>query len=183
MSTQRVCCAGFGGQGVLSMGKLLAYAGMLDGKEVSWCPSYGPEMRGGTANCSIVVSDEPVGSPVITADATASIVMNQPSYDKFVEIVGSGGTIIINSSLVEKKVERNDVKAYYVPANEIAKELGNPKLANIILLGALLEVDKTVTEESVLNAFTKVFGENKAKFIPINKEALAKGAEYKKKKK
>ena len=118
MSTQRVCCAGFGGQGVLSMGKLLAYAGMLDGKEVSWCPSYGPEMRGGTANCSIVVSDEPVGSPVITADATASIVMNQPSYDKFVEIVGSGGTIIINSSLVEKKVERNDVKAYYVPANE-----------------------------------------------------------------
>ena len=160
------------------MGKLLAYAGMLDGKEVSWCPSYGPEMRGGTANCSIVVSDEPVGSPVITADATASIVMNQPSYDKFVEIVGSGGTIIINSSLVEKKVERNDVKAYYVPANEIAKELGNPKLANIILLGALLEVDKTVTEESVLNAFTKVFGENKAKFIPTNKEALAKGAEY-----
>ena len=178
MSTQRVCCAGFGGQGVLSMGKLLAYAGMLDGKEVSWCPSYGPEMRGGTANCSIVVSDEPVGPPVITADATASIVMNQPSYDKFVEIVGSGGTIIINSSLVEKKVERNVVKAYYVPANEIAKELGNPKLANIILLGALLEVDKTVTEESVLNAFTKVFGENKAKFIPINKEALAKGAEY-----
>ena len=178
MSTQRVCCAGFGGQGVLSMGKLLAYAGMLDGKEVSWCPSYGPEMRGGTANCSIVVSDEPVGSPVITADATASIVMNQPSYDKFVKIVGSGGTIIINSSLLEKKVERDDVKAYYVPANEMAKELGNPKLANIILLGALLEVDNTVTEESVLNAFTKVFGENKAKFIPINKEALAKGAEY-----
>lgn len=125
MSTQRVCCAGFGGQGVLSMGKLLAYAGMLEGKEVSWCPSYGPEMRGGTANCSIVVSDEPVGSPVITADATASIVMNQPSYDKFVEIVGKGGTIILNSSLIESKVERTDVKAYYVPANDIAKDLGN----------------------------------------------------------
>ncbi len=169
MSTQRVCCAGFGGQGVLSMGKLLAYAGMLEGKEVSWCPSYGPEMRGGTANCSIVVSDEPVGSPVITADATASIVMNQPSYDKFVEIVGAGGTIILNSSLIESKVDRTD---------DIAKDLGNPKLANIVLLGALLEVDKTVSEQAVLDAFTKVFGENKAKFIPINKEALAKGAEF-----
>jgi len=178
MSTQRVCCAGFGGQVVLSMGKLLAYAGMLEGKEVSWCPSYGPEMRGGTANCSIVVSDEPVGSPVITADATASIVMNQPSYDKFVEIVGAGGTIILNSSLIESKVDRTDVKAYYVPANDIAKDLGNPKLANIVLLGALLEVDKTVSEQAVLDAFTKVFGENKAKFIPINKEALAKGAEF-----
>ena len=178
MSTQRVCCAGFGGQGVLSMGKLLAYAGMLDGKEVSWCPSYGPEMRGGTANCAIVVSDEPVGSPVITSDATASIVMNQPSYDKFVEIVGTGGTVILNSSLIEYNVERDDIKAYYVPTNKNAKKLGNPKLSNIFTIISLLEVDKTVTEESVINAFTKVFGENKAKFIPINKEALAKGAEY-----
>lgn len=178
MSTQKICCAGFGGQGVLSMGKLLAYAGMLEGKEVSWCPSYGPEMRGGTANCAIVVSDEPVGSPVITAGATASIVMNLPSFNKFVDIVGAGGNVILNSSLIDKKVERTDIHAYYVPANDMAKELGNPKLANIILLGALIEVDNTVSVDACLNAFTKVFGESKAKFIPINKEALAKGAEY-----
>lgn len=181
MSTQKICCAGFGGQGVLSMGKLLAYAGMLEGKEVSWCPSYGPEMRGGTANCAIVVSDEPVGSPVITKNATASVVMNQPSFDKFVDIVGADGNIILNSSLIDKKVERTDVHAFYIPANDIAKELGNPKLANIILLGALLEVDKTVSVQAVLDAFTKVFGESKAKFIPINKQALERGAEEAKK--
>ncbi len=176
MSTQKICCAGFGGQGVLSMGKLLAYAGMLEGKEVSWCPSYGPEMRGGTANCAIVVSDDPVGSPVITAGATASIVMNLPSFNKFVDIVGKGGNVILNSSLIDKKVERTDINAYYVPANDMAKEMGNPKLANIILLGALIE--KTVSVDAVLEAFTKVFGESKAKFIPINKEALTKGAEH-----
>ncbi len=178
MKTQKICCAGFGGQGVLSMGKLLAYAAMLEGKEVSWCPSYGPEMRGGTANCAIVVSDEPIGSPVVTANATASVVMNLPSFDKFVGIVGAGGNVIINSSLIDKKVERTDIHAYYVPANDIAKELKNPKLANIILLGALIEVDKTVSVDACIDAFTKVFGESKARFIPANKEALNKGAEY-----
>lgn len=178
MKTQKICCAGFGGQGVLSMGKLLAYAALLEGKEVSWCPSYGPEMRGGTANCAIVVSDEPIGSPVITAGATASVVMNLPSFDRFVEIVGPGGNVILNSSLIDKKVERTDVNAYYVPANDIAKELNNPKLANIVLLGALIEVDQTVSVQACLDAFLKVFGENKAKFIPANKEALNRGAEY-----
>ena len=109
MSTARVICAGFGGQGVMSMGQLLTYAGMLEGKEVSWLPSYGPEMRGGTANCAVTVSDKPVGSPVISGDATCAIVMNLPSLDKFESEVKPGGKILVNSSLIERKVERKDI--------------------------------------------------------------------------
>ena len=123
MSTARVICAGFGGQGVMSMGQLLTYAGMLEGKEVSWLPSYGPEMRGGTANCAVTVSDKPVGSPVISGDATCAIVMNLPSLDKFESEVKPGGKILVNSSLIERKVERTDVDVYYIPANDIALEL------------------------------------------------------------
>jgi 2-oxoacid:acceptor oxidoreductase, gamma subunit, pyruvate/2-ketoisovalerate family len=174
MSTARVICAGFGGQGVMSMGKLLTYAGMLEGKEVSWLPSYGPEMRGGTANCAITVSDKPVGSPVITDDATCAVIMNKPSM-KFVENVVPGGYVLVNSSLIDTKVERDDVNVTYIPANELAAELGMPKVANMIMLGACLKVTESVDIESVLQAFLKVFGERKAKFIPMNREALKKG--------
>lgn len=177
MSTARVICAGFGGQGVMSMGQLLTYAGMLEGKEVSWLPSYGPEMRGGTANCAVTVSDKPVGSPLISDDATCAIVMNLPSLDKFESDVMPGGKLLINSSLIQRKVEREDVEAYYINANEIANELGNPRVANMIMLGAYLELSKTVDVESVLEAFKKVFGPSKEKFVPLNKEALLKGAE------
>lgn len=177
MKTNRICCAGFGGQGVMSMGKLLAYAGMLEGKEVSWCPSYGPEMRGGTANCAVVVSDSPVGSPIVDSNATAAVVMNLPSFEKFVKVVGAGGTVIINSSLIEEEVKRTDVRVYKIPVNEIANELGNPKLINIIMLGALIEIEKTVSPESIIEAFKKVFGPSKEKFVPINREALSKGAQ------
>lgn len=176
MKTNRICCAGFGGQGVMSMGKLLAYAGMLEGKEVSWAPSYGPEMRGGTANCAVVISEEPVGSPVVDSDATSVVIMNEPSM-KFIDILEPGGVALINSSLIKEKVKRNDITVYYIPVNEIAEHLGNPKLINIIMLGSLIEIEKTVEPESIMDAFLKVFGENKAKFIPINREALAKGAE------
>lgn len=176
MKTNRICCAGFGGQGVMSMGKLLTYAGMLEGKEVSWAPSYGPEMRGGTANCAIVVSDEPIGSPVVDSEATAVVVMNEPSM-KFIDIIAPGGAVFINSSLIKEKIDRDDIRVYYIPVNEIADQLGNPKLINIIMLGSLVEVEKTVKAESIIDAFTKVFGANKEKFIPINREALAKGAE------
>ena len=175
MATERVICAGFGGQGVMSMGQLLTYAGMLEGKEVSWLPSYGPEMRGGTANCAVTVSDKPVGSPVISGDATCAIVMNLPSLDKFEREVKPGGKILVNSSIIERKVERTDINAYYIPANDIALELGNPKVANMIMLGACLKVTEAVDIESVLQAFLKVFGERKSKFIPINREALQKG--------
>lgn len=176
MSTERVICAGFGGQGVMSMGQLLTYAGMLEGKEVSWLPSYGPEMRGGTANCAVTVSDKPVGSPLIASDATCAIVMNSPSLDKFESEVVPGGKILVNSSLIERKVERDDVEAYYIPANDLAIELGNPKVANMIMLGAYLGANKTVETDSVLEAFKKVFGPSKEKFVPLNKEALQKGS-------
>ena len=177
MSTARVICAGFGGQGVMSMGQLLTYAGMLENKEVSWLPSYGPEMRGGTANCAVTVSDHEVGSPLITDDATAAILMNLPAFRKFQNDVIPGGKILVNSSLIKEKVERDDVDVYYVPANDIAAELGNPKVANMIMLGAYLGVSGTVEVDSVLEAFKKVFGERKAKFIPLNRAALGKGIE------
>jgi len=176
MSTARIICAGFGGQGVMSMGQLITYAGMIEGKEVSWLPSYGPEMRGGTANCSVTVSDKPVGSPVIAKDATCAIVMNLPSLDKFEKDIKPGGKLIINSSLIDRKVERDDIDVHYIPANDIAIELGNPKVANMIMLGAYLKTEPLVEVQSVIEAFKKVFGPSKEKFIPLNKEAIQRGA-------
>jgi len=174
---EKVIIAGFGGQGVMAIGKLLAYAGMLENKEISWLPSYGPEMRGGTAYCDVMISDSLIGSPVISHDATAAIIMNLPSLKKFEKEVMPGGKIIINKSLINEETTRKDVDAYYIPANEIAAELGNSKVSNMILLGAYLELTKVVTIESTLEAFLKVFGENKTKFIPLNREALLKGGE------
>lgn len=172
----RIVFAGFGGQGVMAMGQLITYAGMIEDKNVSWLPSYGPEMRGGTANCGVVVSDEPVGSPVVV-DATSAVVMNKPSLDKFEKDIVPGGKLFINSSLIDKKATREDIDVYYIPANEIAIELGNDKVANMVMLGAYLEVTKLVKVESILEAFTKVFGENKARFLPLNQKAIEKGAE------
>ncbi len=177
MLNEKVICAGFGGQGVMSMGMLITYAGMIEGKEVSWLPSYGPEMRGGTANCNVLVSDEPIASPIITDDATTVVAMNLPSLDKFEESAHSGGNIIVNSSLISKKVARDDVNVYYVPANEIASELGNLKTANMVILGAYLEITHSVKTESLAKALEKVFGASKSHLIPINKEALKLGAE------
>ncbi|MDR1774124.1 MAG: 2-oxoacid:acceptor oxidoreductase family protein [Clostridioides sp.] len=177
MATSKVICAGFGGQGVMSMGQLLTYAGMMLEKEVSWLPSYGPEMRGGTAMCAVTVSDEPVGSPLITDDATAAIVMNAPSFEKYQSSVAPGGYMFINSSLIDAKGTRDDVKYYYIPANEIAAEVNNPKAANLVMLGAFLAIDPVVDTDTVLKAFLKVFGANKEKFIPANRAALEKGAE------
>lgn len=174
---KRIICAGFGGQGVMSMGQLLAYAGMLEDKNVSWLPSYGPEMRGGTANCSVIVADEEIGSPVITDDADIAIVMNLPSLLKFEKDVKPGGKIFVNESLISKKVERTDVDAYYVDANKIAASIGNDKAANLVMLGAALGKDEIVDAESILEAFKKVFGPSKEKYIPQNREALKQGAE------
>lgn len=174
---EKVIMAGFGGQGIMAIGKLLAYAGMLEGKHVTWMPSYGPEMRGGTANCAVVVSDEEVGSPLISRDGTAAIVMNLPSLSKFEKELVPGGKLIINKSLVDAQPSRKDLDVYYVNANELAMELGNAKVANMVILGAYLELTKIVDVESVLHAFLKVFGENKTHLVPLNKDALAKGAE------
>lgn len=167
--------AGFGGQGVLLMGQLLAYAGMMEDKEVSWLPSYGPEMRGGTANCSVVISDAPVASPVVTK-ATAVVAMNRPSLDKFEANVLPGGMIFINSSIIEEKAKREDIQAFYVPCNQIAEELGNPKVANMVMLGAYIAKTQCVDIEHVLDALLYKLGERKAHTIPVNREALKRGA-------
>ncbi len=177
MLNERVIMAGFGGQGIMSMGQLLTYAGMLEGKQVSWLPSYGPEMRGGTSNCNVIVSDSLIGSPVITNNATCSIVMNLPSFWKFEENVEKGGTILINSSLIDSKATRDDITAYYIPANEVALELGNAKAANMVMLGAYLALSGAVKQESVLEALKKVFGPGKAHLLPLNEQALTRGAQ------
>lgn len=173
---ERIVAAGFGGQGVMALGQLLTYAGMVEDKKVSWFPSYGPEMRGGTANCNVIVSDDPVASPVVVEPTTA-LVLNKPSLDKFEDTVVPGGRLIINSSLIEVKAKRDDIDSYYVPANDIASELGNLRVANMVMLGAYLAVTNLVTIDSIEKAFFKVFGENKAHLLPINQEAMTRGAE------
>ena len=178
---EKVIMAGFGGQGVMAIGKLLAYAGMIEEKHVTWMPSYGPEMRGGTANCAVVVSKDEVGSPLISKDETAAIVMNLPSMIKFEKELVPGGKLIINKSLIDAKPNRKDIDVYYVSANELATELGNAKVANMVMLGAYLELTKAVDVDSVLHAFVKVFGEDKSDLVPLNKAALLKGAEAVKK--
>ncbi len=176
MTSQQVIIAGFGGQGIMSMGQLLTYAGMLEGKNVSWLPSYGPEMRGGTANCNVILSDTPVGSPVVT-EADTAIIMNLPSLDKFQNSVVKDGILLINSSLVDKKTSRDDVRVYEIPVNRIADELGNAKVANMVMLGAYLELTNIVSTESIIESLRKVLGPSKEDLIPVNEEALKQGAQ------
>ncbi|MCK8059489.1 MULTISPECIES: 2-oxoacid:acceptor oxidoreductase family protein [unclassified Fusibacter] len=176
MLNEKVIMSGFGGQGIMSMGQLLTYAGMIEGKQVSWLPSYGPEMRGGTANCNVIVSESLIGSPVITNNATCAIVMNLPSLTKFETDVQTGGSLLINSSLIEQKTSRDDVTAYYIPANEVALELGNAKVANMVMLGAYIKLTGAVKQETIIEALKKVFGPSKAHLLPMNEEALTRGA-------
>lgn len=173
---ERIVIAGFGGQGVMAIGQLLTYAGMIEDKRVSWLPSYGPEMRGGTANCNVIISTDPVGSPVVI-EATAVLVLNKPSLDKFEKSVVPGGKLFINSSLIDRESTREDIDIYYIPANDIANELGNNRVANMVMLGAYLEAASPVSLESIYEAFPKVFGEKRMNLLPINKEAMKKGAE------
>jgi len=174
MATQEIIFAGFGGQGILSMGKFLAYAGMDANMNVSWLPSYGPEMRGGTANCSVIVSDQPVGSPIVT-DPTTVVVMNRPSLDKFEEQITKGGLLIMDSDLVNRESERNDIEVIKIPAQTEAEKIGNKRIANMVLLGALVEKTKIVEMDVLIEAL-RVHG--KEKFFEANKKALMKGAEY-----
>ena len=172
----QIISAGFGGQGVLLLGQLIAYYGLQEGKNVSWLPSYGPEMRGGTANCSVVVSDEEVGSPVVT-EADVVVVMNRPSFEKYEGNVAPGGKLFVNSSLIDLKTERTDIEVYYVPVNAIAEELGNGRVANMVMLGAVLEKTGIVSPKTAIACLTASFGAKKAHLIPVNEQALAKGAE------
>ena len=166
--------AGFGGQGMLLIGKFLAMACMLDGKHVSWLPSYGPEMRGGTANCSVIVSDAPVASPLVDK-ADVVVAMNRPSLDKFESHVKPGGTLVINSSLIDRKAERDDIDVVYCDATRIAEEVGNPKGANVAILGAMLQKVPVVDDEKMSEAIRIELGERKAKFLPGNMKALQAG--------
>jgi 2-oxoglutarate ferredoxin oxidoreductase subunit gamma len=172
--THEIIMAGFGGQGVMLMGQLMTYAGMLENKHVSWIPSYGPEMRGGTANCSVIISDEPVGAPIVT-EPTAVVAMNLPSLDKFEPLLQAGGSLIINSSLIERGAKRTDLKVYRVPSNDIANELGNAKVANMVVLGAVIAATGAVGYDSVLKAFAKMFAK-KPELLAVNEQAIRRGA-------
>ncbi|MGV2940590.1 2-oxoacid:acceptor oxidoreductase family protein [Mesobacillus sp. LC4] len=171
---EEILIAGFGGQGVMSMGQLIAYAGMKEGKFVSWLPSYGPEQRGGTANCAVVVSEEQVGSPLVSRPSTA-IVLNNPSYEKFEPMVRAGGLLIVNSSLISKGSERNDIRVLNIDATDKANELGNSKVANMILLGAFLEETGILSDDSILEALKKVLSPEKHFLLEINRQALELG--------
>lgn len=177
MNQEKIIAAGFGGQGVMSMGRLIAYTGMQQGKEVSWLPSYGPEMRGGTANCHVIVSETPIGSPIISGDATSVIVMNYPSMVKFTDQLVADGLMLFNSSLIEEGPERSDIRVIPVPANRLAQDAGSLKAANMVMLGAFIGATKIYKLEDVVAALKKVFGPSKEKFIPMNEEALRKGME------
>ena len=166
--------AGFGGQGVMLMGQILAYAGMMEGQQVSWFPAYGPEMRGGTANCSVIIGDEAVGTPIVT-EPQVVVAMNLPSLDKFEPHLAAGGILLINSSLIERSAKRSDVKVLLVPCNDIAKELGNPKVANMVMVGAIVAASGVVKIESVLQVLAKKIFKNKPEVMQLNEQAIRRG--------
>ena len=166
--------AGFGGQGMLLIGKFMAMSCMLDGKHVSWLPSYGPEMRGGTANCSVIVSDEPVASPLVDK-ADIIVAMNRPSLDKFEEHVKPGGVLVINSSIIDRKAVRDGITVVYCDANGIAEQVGNPKGANVAILGAVMAKADVTSLDSMMEAIRIELGEKKARFLEGNKKALQAG--------
>ena len=169
----KIIIAGFGGQGVQSLGMFIAYGAIHDGKEVTFLPSYGPEMRGGTSNCSVVVSEKPVASPIIT-NPDVLIAMNKPSLAKFENKVKKGGTIIVNSSLIEDKVTRTDVKVIYLDANDLALKAGNVKTANIVSLGAYTKVSGMFSAQTMKNVVEEKFAK-KPKLIPVNLVAFDLG--------
>ena len=176
--TNEFLIAGFGGQGLLFAGKFLVNKGMMEGKEVSWLPSYGPEMRGGTANCSVIVSDEPVGSPIVSKP-NVLMVMNLPSLDKYEKDVPAGGKIFVDSSLIGRKVERTDVEAYYVPATQLASDNGLTGLANMILIGKLMkELGEFEDEAAVAESLKKVVSVKHPEMFDFNLKALKMGRDY-----
>ena len=174
--TTQILIAGFGGQGILFAGKCLAYEGLFEDKQVSWLPSYGPEMRGGTASCSVVLSDDPVGSPIVS-NPDVLIAMNLPSLDKYESTVKAGGIIVLDSSLIERKVERSDVKAVYVPATKLASDNGIPTLANMIIVGKVLKEIGEYDEEAILTTLKKIISAKHADMLDFNLKAIKLGSE------
>ena len=177
MSAKNMLFSGFGGQGILFAGKFIAYKGLIEEKQVSWLPSYGPEMRGGTANCSIILSDTPVGSPIITTPDVL-VAMNLPSLQKFVDTVAPGGKIILDSTLIDAKVERTDVEVFYIPATQMAKDAGFSTLANMILMGKVIKETEAVRFDNNKETLESFIPAKKAKLIDINCQALQAGYDF-----
>jgi 2-oxoglutarate ferredoxin oxidoreductase subunit gamma len=174
---EEIIVSGFGGQGALFAGQLLTYTGMDEGFHVTWIPSYGPEMRGGTAHCIVILSDDDIGSPIIR-EPSICIVMNPPSMDKYEPLVKSGGLLVVNSTLVRRTSEREDITAVYVPANDLAAELGNVKMANVVLLGAMLGTREILPIESIKLTLDRHIPERRKQIIEPNKRALDRGVQY-----
>jgi 2-oxoglutarate ferredoxin oxidoreductase subunit gamma len=170
-----IVVAGFGGQGVLFTGQLLAYAALDEGKETTWIPSYGPEMRGGTANCTVIVADEEIGSPMVR-NPMAVIAMNLPSLDKYEPLVRPGGVLVINSSIISREAVRTDIQVLRVPGNEIAEELGDKRMTNMVLLGALLSALPVLPVEAIERALAAHLPERHHRLLPLNYRALREGA-------
>ncbi len=174
---EEIIISGFGGQGTLFAGQLLTYAGLHEGRQVTWIPSYGPEMRGGTARCTVIISDDPIGSPLIR-NPTAVIALNPPSLEKYESLVRPGGVLVINSSLTPRRPDRDDIIVVQIPANDLADELGNVKMANMVALGALLASREIVALESVESSLDEHIPEHRRHIIEPNKKALRRGAAY-----
>jgi 2-oxoglutarate ferredoxin oxidoreductase subunit gamma len=174
--TEQMIIAGFGGQGVLSMGKILAYSGLVEGKEVSWMPSYGPEMRGGTSNVTVIISDKRISSPILTKYDTA-IILNQPSMDKFESMVKPGGMLLYDPNGITRLPERKDIKICEVKATQAATEMGNQVIFNMIVLGGYIKIKPIVKLENVMNGLKKSLPERHHKLLPLNESAIKKGLE------
>jgi 2-oxoglutarate ferredoxin oxidoreductase subunit gamma len=177
MTEERIIVAGFGGQGVLMIGKLLAHAGMMEGRQVTWLPSYGPEMRGGTANCNVIISDSVIGAPIVT-EATCLIAMNLPSLDRFESSVQPDGWLLLNRSLIPRTPARHDVRVLAIPVNEIALQQGSPRVANVVMLGACLALLHPVSKAPVIAAIEDVLGPGKQHLLAINLKALEAGIAF-----
>ena len=177
MKTTQILIAGFGGQGILFAGKFLAYKGLLEDLQVSWLPSYGPEMRGGTANCNVILSEEAVGSPIVT-DPDVLIAMNLPSLEKYESTVVPGGQIYVDSTLISKKVERSDVQVFYIPATKMANDAGVPTLANMVMMGCVLKNNPELTFDGTAETMQKLVPPKKAELVGLNMKALEAGRDY-----
>ena len=177
MKTTQILIAGFGGQGILFAGKFLAYKGLLEDLQVSWLPSYGPEMRGGTAKCNVILSEEAVGSPIVT-DPDVLIAMNLPSLEKYESTVVPGGQIYVDSTLISKKVERSDVQVFYIPATKMANDAGVPTLANMVMMGCVLKNNPELTFDGTAETMQKLVPAKKANLVELNMKALEAGRDY-----
>lgn len=172
-----IMIAGFGGQGILFAGQLLAYAGMDSGYEVTWIPSYGPEMRGGTANCTVIIADDEIGAPTVR-NPRAALVFNLPSFDKYESLVVPGGVLVANASLVDRGFTRTDLKSVLIPANEMAESLGDKRMTNMVMLGAMLGILPVLPVASVENALADHLPARHKRLLPLNFQALQQGADF-----